>query len=164
MNFPFVFKRQKGGGANAGSPLLGSDNNSGSSASVPAPAKGTNKNNTNDNFYFSKIRDSSAWPVHRVAVTYTTDAASPVNLNARMYLYLDNTQSWYQIGPQVALVPNTVQFFDVLAVMDMPTATGGLTNSNPGAPQLQLIVDDPGAGANNGLYTFAMAPDLTTQA
>jgi len=163
MKFPFQFQRQKGGSP-AGTPALGSDNKTGVSGSVPKDGADSGGATKQDNFYSSKIFASVGWPVHRVAVTYTTDAATPVSLNARMYLFLDNTQSWYQLGAQVALAVNQVSFFDVLAVMEMATTSKDLLNMSPGAPRLQLVVDDPGATAHDGLYTFCMAPDLTTQA
>jgi hypothetical protein len=149
---PFVFTRRKGGAGPV--PLLGSDGTSG----VPNAGE---SGATQDNCCYSKRSDVNGFPVQRIAVTYTTTAAGPVSLNARIYMFEDNTRTWYQVGAQQALVFNAVTFFDVVAVMDMPSGNRDLNASNPGAPRMQLIVDDPGAGAANGTYTFTMTPDLT---
>jgi len=155
MKFPFEFKRQKG--AASTDPLLGSDGSGGPPA-VPAAGQSAA---LQDNCCYAKRGDVNGFPVQRICVTYHTTALTPVNLNARMYMFLDNTQTWYQVGAQQALVPDVVAFFDVISVMDMPSGNRDLNASNPGAPRMQLVVDDPGAGANNGVYTFCMAPDMT---
>jgi hypothetical protein len=79
-----------------------------------------------------------------------------------MYFYEDQTQAWYQIGAQVTMQLNSVSFFDVIALLEMPNTEANLENATPGSISQVLIVDAVGSTA--GEYSFAIGPDLTTQA
>jgi hypothetical protein len=90
-------------------------------------------------------------------------SATPLNAVGRMFFYEDSTGLWYKVGADVTMVPGAVSFFDVIALLEMPTSGVNLQFAQAGSVQQFLQVDLP-SNAPNGAYTFAMGPDLTTQA
>ena len=151
MRFPAAFYRYIGA-LPAGGKALGSDT---------VPAAGSPPNSTADNVLPCRFQNINGWPIQRIAVCYNGPVGAS-NLTARMYFYEDQTQAWYQVGPQVTMVPGTVSFFDVVALLEMPNTLQNLANAAPGSAEQLLIVDSVGAAA--GKYSFAMGPDLTSQA
>ena len=118
---------------------------------------------TADNVLFSKFNNVNGWPTHRIAVTYKGPTSAP-SVVGRMYFYESTTGSWYKIGADVTLAPGTVSFFDVVAILEMPNTQANLAQATPGSIAQFLQVDLPAGSPAAGAYTFAMAPDLTTQA
>jgi len=153
MKFPFLFTRRKGGSGAV--PLLGSD-----AAAVTA---NTPPSATQDNAFFSRGVGEVGWPIHRIAVTYACSATS-VDLTAQMYAFEKATGAYYKIGAQVTMKQGSVNFFDCLPILELSSASQNKLADSPGSIEHVLVVDDVGAGAVNGTYTFAMAPVLTTQA
>jgi len=152
MKFPVVFKRYVGGPE--GEPVLGDDELPSGKAHI-----------TQDNALFCRFNNVNGWPVHRVAVTYAYQGEGDApTLTGTMYFYEDTTATWYQIGASGAsMVPGTVTFFDVIAILEMPNTTSNLANATPGSIAQVLIVNTV-EDAPDGTYLFGMAPDLTTQA
>jgi hypothetical protein len=157
VRFPVSFQRQKGVGGST-LPAIGSD-------AVPTKAPVANTpTNPNSNVMACKIRDVNGWPVQRIAVGWTTSAATPTQFNVDMYLWETTSQAWYLMG-SLAMNPNQLYFFDTIAVSE-PTPLQSNVNQ-PGSPaqagsmNVALVVTDPGAQVN-GTFTFVMAPDLTT--
>jgi hypothetical protein len=144
MRFFKQFSRWKGPGGT----VLGTD-------ALPT----TPPNSSTDNLLISPAASrAGGWPAHRVAVTYHGPAGAP-NLPATLVFYESLTGRWYGIGGTVALVPEMVSFFSVLALLD-PAAVGpDQLNSSSGSLSVTLLVTDPG-GTPNGEYVFAVAPSL----
>ena len=154
MRFPASFKRQKGSAST--DPAIGSD----ATPTTVAPAA------SNDNVLTAKLRDINGWPVQRIAVGWTTTAASPVALNGALYLWEETSGHWYLIQSGVSLPPNQLVFFDVCTISEPTPVDRNLYKSSSasnsaGAIEVMLIVTDPGT-AVNGVYVFVMGPDLTT--
>jgi hypothetical protein len=158
VRFPMSFTRYKPA---AGAQIaLGGD----TTPTGPPNVAKANELNGGNPILLSRFTSINGWPCSRVAVTYATTAATPVGLPATLWLWEERTGAWYQIGASVTLQPNQVNFFDSVGLLDMPMATKDNDGSSgEGSIAAYLLVTDPGAGANNGVYTFAMAPDLTTK-
>jgi hypothetical protein len=150
MRFPVRFDRYLGT-IPEGKTELGTD----------SVSNGTPPSKTMDNMLASRFQNINGWPCHRIAVCYTGPTGASA-LTARMYFYEDQTQAWYQIGAQVTMQLNSVSFFDVIALLEMPNTEANLENATPGSISQVLIVDAVGSTA--GEYSFAIGPDLTTQA
>lgn len=153
MKFPTKFVRYVGT-APAGGKTLGSD-------SLPS---GKASPVTNDNLLSSRFSNINGWPVQRIAVTYDGPESAP-DVTATMYFYEDATEQWYQIGAaDVSMSPGTVTFFDVIALLDQPNTIANLDQAMAGSISQILICNLPSGSPPDGAYTFAMAPDLTSQA
>lgn len=155
MRFPVSFTRYVGGT----NPALGSDSDP--TSSTEAPAK-------QDNVLSTSASSISAFPVQRIAVTYGyVGEGSPGNLDARMYFFEDQSQQWYLVGAQQALVPGTVTFFDCLSIGGAPPGFDPVSGRNTlhggtASPALrQMLIVDATGEPPNGTYIFGMAPDLT---
>lgn len=151
MRFLQTFRRQKG--AASTDPLLGSD----AVPTTKAPVQNT------DNLLTAKFRDINGWPVQRIGVCWTTQAANPVALNGDMYFWEEALQHWIKINDTaLSMKPNQIFFFDIMTVSDPTPTTSTLgVIASAGSIEVFLVVSDPGT-AVNGVYTFALAPDLTT--
>jgi hypothetical protein len=154
MRFPRTFRRQKGGASS--DPALGSD-------SAPTTAEPSLQT---DCVLACKIRDVNGWPVQRIAACWTTTAATPTALNASLYFFERATGHWYLINSSpLSMSANQLYFFDTVSISE-PTPLNS-TLSQPGSPaqagsmELFLLVSDPGSQVN-GVFTFALGPDLTT--
>ncbi len=151
MRFPTKFVRYVGTPP-AGDKALGSD-------STPTGKPSSQL----DNVLFSRFQNVNGWPVHRIACTYEGPTSAP-SVVARMFFYEDATGAWYKIGGDVTMAPGTVSFFDVVALLDMPNTGANLQDAMAGSVAQFLQVDWPAGSPASGAYTFALAPDLTTQA
>ena len=145
MRFPVTFNRYIST-IPAGGIALGGD------SSLPAGAP----NVSQDNVLSSRFANINGWPCHRIAVSYK-GPSSAKNLPARMFIYEESTCGWYKVGSDVTLKPDTIQFFDVLALLDFHAPNGEPAGSIQAFLQIDAAGSDP-----TGTYTFAMAPDLTT--
>jgi hypothetical protein len=148
MRFPTIFKRILP--ATAGTKTLGTDT---------VPGAGVPPDSSADNLLVAKNNNINGWPVHRVAVTYFTDAGAPIDLTAKMYFYEEASARWYLIG-QGTLKNGQVTFFDIISLADPPQTQKNLAAGNSGSIS-QILIVDAGA-APNGNYVFTMGPDLTT--
>lgn len=160
MRFPVTFQRQKGG-TPANVPAIGTDTDP---RTVGPPQVAPTPKLTN--VLFTKIRDANGWPVQRIAACFTTTAANPTALNASFFLYESATGAWYLINSTpLSMTPGVLYFVDCIAVSEPSPTTSQL--GKPGSPaqagslEVMMVVSDPGSQVN-GLFTFAMGPDLTT--
>jgi hypothetical protein len=131
---------------------------------LPPPDPDDFQNTANrDNVLICPLWSDQGWPVHRIVVSYATDAVAPIALAAKLWVYDELTALWYYTGASfpATIPPNQLSFFDVVAPVN--ARVGNLTKNKAttgGCIQAMLVVA-PGAGPN-GTYTFAMAGDLTT--
>lgn len=163
MRFPTVFTRYKGT-APAGGKALGADTLPIDSGSSPIPA-----NAALDNVLYSRFSSINGWPLTRVALAAKyTGGGSPAALPVTLYFYEAALDLWVKLDgasstvtPGTPAAPAAVTFFDVVALLDLPKATQDMYEMSSGSLSALLIVGDPGAGAPDGRYDFALAPDLT---
>ena len=151
MKFPQSFVRYVGT-VPAGASALGSD----TTPAAKAPAG-------EDNVLVSRFSNINGWPIQRIAVTYKGPTGAP-SVTARMFFYEDGTQAWYKVGADVVMAPGTVSFFDVVALLELPNTRANMAQSSSGSVSQFLQVDLPTGSPAAGPYTFAMGPDLTSQA
>jgi len=155
MRMHMRFSRWKGA-TPPGQVTLGFDGGAG----VPP----TGEPSTQDNMLICGFANGSGFPAHRVAVTYRGPAAA-IGLVAQLWLYDHLTLAWYEVGAPLTIVPNRVNFFDVVALSDPPQIAraslpvGGSVVATAGSIAAMLVVQD--GATPNGEYVFAMGPDLT---
>lgn len=169
MRMTRQFQRRVGGAGPV--PLLGADldptpANFPAPAGVPLPQSDPDDfaNQANfDNVLICPLWSDQGWPVHRIVATYFTDAVAPIALAAKLWVYDELTKLWYYTGASLpASMPvNAITSFDVVAPVN--ARVGNLTKnkaSTGGSIQAMLVVAI--GAAPNGIYTFALAGDLTT--
>lgn len=97
------------------------------------------------------------WPVHRIAVGYVGPGGAP-NLPGTLYVYDELAKSWFEVSTSVTLIPNRLNYFDILAAQPPPVRSD--SSGTAGSLEVALVVGAVG-GEPAGEYVFAMAPDLT---
>lgn len=147
MKFPVSFTRRVGGSGSV--VVLGAD-------AVPTAAP------TGQDFILAApVSNTNGWPTHRIAVIYA-GPASALELPADLYMWESTIGGWFKLNQaKRILVPNQVNFFDVVGITPSSPIGSDLAGSNPGGLVLALVVATV-AGTPDGTYSFAMAPDLTT--
>ena len=144
MRFHDIFMRQVGGAST--DPLLGSD---------AVPTLLTDQHN--DNVLNSAFSNMNGWAISRLAVTYAyTGAGVALNLTADVFIWEDVTLKWYKLnaGP-LTLKPGFVQFFDCIGLPQHHAET-------PSGSLEAYVRVIPAGGDPVGIYTFALAPVLTS--
>jgi len=137
MKFQTTFTRIKGGGGTA----LGD--------ALPTAAPRT----TIDNVMSLDPYNENGWPVHRIAVGFSTIAAV-AQIRADVFLFDEASASWFRLNQEPKyLIPGVLTYFDIVS----PCAR----RLGPQAMDIYLRTFDD-ASVPNGTYVFAATPDLTT--
>jgi len=144
MRFQHQFLRQVGAGPN---PVLGSD---------AAPT--TSQQQGADNVLNARFESISGWAMQRIAIAYKGPPGA-LTLPAKIYLWDDHTESWYQMGGTVGLAPGAFSFFNTISLILPPQ--GVLSSSSAGSLEAALVVS-PAGGDPAGVYSFALGPDMVS--
>jgi hypothetical protein len=179
MQFPTVFRRQKGVGGFA---ALGTET---------PPPNASFPNDTKPNsgldpgggspLLATRMKATDGWPPHRLAVVvrYVGVASPPAAVNLSVFMYEESTGGWYQLGATQSVVPaysadqkgdtsggagtttsNNPAFFDCVVPIDYANVRNS-QNPSPGNAEFLIVLADPGA-ASNGTYIVAATADQTT--
>lgn len=151
MRFPTAFSRFKGTVPD-GKIELGSEG-----AVDDPPTSPPNPNQ--DNALASKFYSNQGWPAHRIAVGYKGPPGS-IPLDAQVWVYDTKTEAWYAVGDAGTVKPNQITYFDVVALLDMPTTATSLDSPTQGSLSVLLVIQGD-AGAPDGEHVFAFGADLT---
>jgi hypothetical protein len=170
MHFQKTFYRYVGSASGPATVALGADSapttNYGTLGTPPAAPGSTSAANV-DNILHSVGQSKNGDPIERLAVAMIAPSGSPSQL-ANLYMWDGNSQHWVLLtSSSVALVPNQVTFFDIVASADpnpttqppsttLPGSTGPATSGNP---QFMLVVAATG-GSPSGVYQFVMTSVL----
>jgi hypothetical protein len=132
-----------------------------------------------DNQCSAQFNNVNGFPIQRVVVTYMAALGQFVAqpLPAKLYIYDDETDAWYQCGDEQMLVPGAVAWFDqptlgqMGAMHGMPAgqsyqpgnAAVVAQSYNPGCINVCLVVEKPSTTTADpdGVYTFAMGFDIS---
>lgn len=143
MRFQHQFTRRVGGAGPV--PVLGSDG-------VPT----LQQQQGSDNALNARFESISGWAMQRIAVAYKGPPGA-LTLPAEIFLWDDLTESWYQLGATVGLLPGMFSFFNTISLILPPQ---GVQSANSAGSLEAFLRVHPAGGDPAGVYTFALAPDM----